>query len=167
MKGCSIKRLFLPLSAALLTLQACDPLFDEYCIIHNNTSQTVTIIPSGHHYIRQNDEPYALDTFDFPPATIAADADSMVMYNGGVGSSDQEQAFRQLCTYLGDSVVFCFEDGRRTVYYKTDTLGISPYNPIAPCYHWEEKVGKPYAGHVYFGSLTFTVGNEHYQEASK
>ncbi len=158
---------FLPfLLVTMLTLQACDPGFDEYCIIRNNTSQTVTVVPSGHHYVRQNDTE-VFDTFDYHPATIAAGADSVVMYNGGIGASSYEQAFYLICQYLGDSVIFRFEDGNQIIFHSTDTVGISPYNPYATCYHWEEKVGKPYAGHVYFGSLTFTIGNEHYQEATQ
>ena len=155
------KALMTLLACVLLT--ACDPGVDEYCLLRNEASQPLTVIPAGYHCIRNN-MAESFDTFYYQPLTLATANDSMVMYNGGIGSTCQEDAYSSICSFFGDSVIFRFSDGCQTVYHATDTLGISPYNPNAPGYKWEEKVGKPFAGHVYFGQLTFTINDEHHPQ---
>ena len=158
-----MNKALLTLLACTLLLTACDPGYDEYCLLRNEASQPLTVIPAGYHCMR-NDTNEAFDTFYYQPLTLAMASDSMVVLNGGIGSACQEAAYNSMCSFFDDSVIFRFDDGCQTVYHAADTLGISPYNPSAPGYRWEEKVGEPYAGHVYFGQLTFTINDEHHPQ---
>ena len=159
-----MKRL-LPILMLSLLLWSCDPGFNQYCMIRNDADQPVDVIPAGYR-IARNYELGTTDTIYNKPFTLAAGEDTMAVYDGGIGAADLDNAHMQMVYFFGDSVIFRFADGCQRIYHATDTLGNSPYNPLAPAYTWEEKVGKPWAGHTYFGQLTFTIDNSQHPAAN-
>ncbi|MBP5516639.1 MAG: hypothetical protein J6X86_06800 [Bacteroidales bacterium] len=151
-------------SLTLLLLVACDPGFDQDYTVSNKSGFDVTLTPSG-YYCYRSDFNAEFDTIRYQPLIIASLTDTAIYHDGGIGAADFIMAKYWMQNYLGDSVTLAFSDGTAITYYSNDTTGISPYNFTSPCYTWEEKVGEPYAGHVYYGKITFNISDGHHQAA--
>lgn len=151
----NIKLFYAVIATALFA--ACDPGYYEEVVIHNMSTHTVTVIPTP------SDEFYVHDS-----CTLAPDAKYTVADPGGLGSASRSGCEYYMELYMGDSVVFLFDDNRRIVYYKENRDGISPYNFNSANYSYEEKLNEryPFKGHAEYGKLTFTVTDEHYDAAT-
>lgn len=149
-------KLFYAVIAATL-FAACDPGYYQEVVIHNLSTHTVKVIPTP------SDTVYVHDR-----CTLAPDAKYTVADIGGVGTASRLGCEYLMEWYLGDSVVFVFDDNRRIVYYKENRDGISPYNFNSANYSYEEKLNEkgPFKGHAEYGKLTFTVTDEHYDAAT-
>lgn len=151
----NIKLFYAVIAAALFA--ACDPGYYEEFVIHNMSTHTVTVIPTP------SDEFYVHDS-----CTLSPDAKYTVADPGGLGSASRSGCEYYMELYMGDSVVFLFDDNRRIVYYNENRDGISPYNFNSANYSYEEKLNEryPFKGHAEYGKLTFTVTDEHYDAAT-
>ena len=148
-------KLFYAVIAATL-FAACDPGYNEDVVIHNQSTHTVTVIPTPSDIVFVHDS-----------CTLAPDAKYTVADPGGVGTASRSEGESYMEWYMGDSVVFVFDDNRRVVYYKENRDGISPYNFNSANYSYEEKLNEkgPFKGNAEYGKLTFTVTDEHYDAA--
>lgn len=151
----NIKLFYAVIAAALFA--ACDPGYNEEVVIHNMSTHTVTVIPTS------SDELIVHDS-----CTLAPDAKYTVADPGGVGTASRSEGEYYMELYMGDSVVFVFDDNRRIVYYKENRDGISPYNFSSANYGYEETQNErgPFKGYAGYGKLTFTVTDEHYDAAT-
>ena len=149
-------KLFYAVIAAAL-FAACDPGYNEDVVIHNMSTHTVTVIPTP------SDELYVHDSCTLAPGDKDTVADP-----GGLGSASRSGCEYYMELYMGDSVVFLFDDNRRIVYYKENRDGISPYNFSSANYGYEETQNErgPFKGYAGYGKLTFTVTDEHYNAAT-
>ena len=149
-------KLFYAVIAATL-FAACDPGYNEDVVIHNMSTHTVTVIPTSSDDLIVHDS-----------CTLAPDAKDTVENAGGVGTASRSEGEYHMEWYLGDSVVFVFDDNRRIVYYKENRDGISPYNFNSANYSYEERLNEkgPFKGYAEYGKLTFTVTDEHYDAAT-
>lgn len=150
----NIKLFYAVIAAALFA--ACDPGYNEDVIIHNQSTHTVTVIPTPSDIVFVHDS-----------CTLAPDAKYTVADPGGVGTASRSEGESYMEWYMGDSVVFVFDDNRRVVYYKENRDGISPYNFNSANYSYEERLNErgPFKGYAEYGKLTFTVTDEHYDAA--
>lgn len=148
-------KLFYAVIAATL-FAACDPGYNEDVVIHNQSTHTVTVIPTPSDIVFVHDS-----------CTLAPDAKYTVADPGGVGTASRSEGESYMEWYMGDSVVFVFDDNRRIVYYKENRDGISPYNFNSANYSYEERLNErgPFKGYAEYGKLTFTVTDEHYDAA--
>ena len=148
-------KLFYAVIAAAL-FAACDPGYHEDVVIHNQSTHTVTVIPTP------SDVVYVHDS-----CTLAPDAKYTVADPGGVGTASRSEGEYYMELFMGDSVVFLFDDNRRIVYYKENRDGISPYNFNSANYSYEERLNErgPFKGYAEYGKLTFTVGDAHFEAA--
>ena len=151
--------------AVLVT--ACDPSYTEEIAIHNGSSHTVTVIPSLlNWYDSIQDTTFTQENQTY---TIAPGEEVVIRNDGGLGGADRTVAEYMFFQYYSDSVTFRFngETGPHIVYHRSDTMGISPYNFNSKNYQYEEEVnnGLIFHGHRSYGKLTFTIKNEHYEEA--
>ncbi|MBR5957228.1 MAG: hypothetical protein IKZ99_02575 [Salinivirgaceae bacterium] len=97
--------------------------FSICCYIQNDTSKKVEVVADGHkHWINtsgKNNESF----------TISSGSVCEVALDGNKGVNPTfEDAKDVMLYYLGDSVLFNFEDGTQLIYYKNDTKDNSPYN---------------------------------------
>lgn len=147
---------------------ACDPAFTEEIALRNGSSHTVTVIPCPLSW--HDSEQDTTFTRENQTYTIAPGEEVVVLYDGGIGSASFTIGESMFFQYYCDSVTFRFngETGPQIVYHKSDTTGISPYNFNSLNYQYEEKLN---TGHVfhdlpYYGKLTFTITDEHYDAAN-
>lgn len=149
--------LFFAALTATVLFVACDPGYYEEVVIHNLSTHTVTVIPTP------SDEFYVHDS-----CTLAPDDKDTVADPGGLGSASRSGCEYYMELYMGDSVVFVFDDDRRIVYYKENRDGISPYNFNSANYSYEERLNErgPFKGYAGYGKLTFAVTDEHYEAAT-
>ena len=159
--------------AAMLILAvfaaACDPGYTEDVVIRNASGHYVTIIPL-HQETNDSMATNAEKTY-----TLAPNEEVVINQLGGIGSASFEEGVNYFKTFYGDSVTLVFgnfyDDGLwcEKTYYTWETGGISPYNFQSSNYIYEEKRN---TGHVfhdlpYYGKLTFTITDEHYDEAMR
>ncbi len=159
------------LTAVTLTLAflttACDPGYTEDVAIRNASSHYVTIIP---HDAMLNDSTLVSSNKVY---TLAPNEEIVIEQLGGIGSASFEEGVNYFKTFYGDSVKFGFGGFaeeilvREKTYYAWETTGISPYNFQSLNYTYEEKrnTGRVFHDLPYYGKLTFTITNEHYEEA--
>jgi len=155
----------------LLTLlaAACDPGYTEDVVIRNASTHYVTIIPL-HPETNDTTANIAGKTY-----TLAPNEEVVIEQLGGIGSASFEEGVNYFKVFYGDSVTLAFgnfyDDGlwREKTYYTWDTDGISPYNFKSSNYTYEEKrnTGRVFHDLPYYGKLTFTITDEHYDEAMR
>jgi hypothetical protein len=155
----------------LLTLlaAACDPGYTEDVVIRNASTHYVTIIPL-HPETNDTSANIAGKTY-----TLAPNEEVVIEQLGGIGSASFEEGVNYFKVFYGDSVTLAFgnfyDDGlwREKTYYTWDTDGISPYNFKSSNYTYEEKrnTGRVFHDLPYYGKLTFTITDEHYDEAMR
>ncbi len=147
---------------------ACDPSFTEEIAIRNGSSHTVTVIPSPFSwYDSEQDTTFTRENQSY---TIAPGEEVVIQNEGGLGGADQTVAKAMFFQYYCDSVTFRFngETGPQVVYHKEESTGISPYNFQSLNYQYEEELntGLIFHGHPNYGKLTFTITDDHYEEAN-
>ena len=159
------------LTAVTLTLAflttACDPAYTEDVAIRNASKHYVTIIP---HDAMLNDSTLVSSNKVY---TLAPNEEIVIEQLGGIGSASFEEGVNYFKTFYGDSVKFGFGGFaeeilvREKTYYAWETTGISPYNFQSLNYTYEEKrnTGRVFHDLPYYGKLTFTITDEHYEEA--
>lgn len=145
---------------------SCDPGYEEDMVIRNESSHIVTVIPAPYSWYNIDmDSTFSQENKTY---TLAPNEEVVIQSNGGIGSASLEEAINVFLQYYGDSVTFRFdgETGPQTVYYRTDTTNISPYNFNSTQYKYEEKrhYGRWFNGHSSYGKLTFAITNEHYEK---
>ena len=160
------------LTAVTLTLAflttACDPGYTEDVVIRNASKHYVTIIPLH----AETDDSTA--TTSEKTYTLAPNEEVVIEQLGGIGSASFEEGVTYFKYFYGDSVKLGFggfgEDGlwREKTYFAWETTGISPYNFQSLNYTYEEKrnTGRVFHDLPYYGKLTFTITDEHYEEAT-
>ena len=149
---------------------ACDPGYTEDVIIRNESSHYVHIALYGMGYYDSETATFVCDSF-----YLAPNEGVMVEQLGGIGSASFEEGENCLKAHYGDSVKFGFGGiaeeilVREKTYYAWETTGISPYNFHSLNYIYEEKRNKGRVFHdlPYYGKLTFTITDEHYEEAER
>lgn len=148
---------------------ACDPGYTEDVVIRNASKHYVVIIPP--HPESQD----TTATIEEKSYTLAPNEEVVIGQLGGIGSASFEEGVNYFKTFYGDSVTLAFgnfyDDGlwREKTYYTWETGGISPYNFQSSNYIYEERRN---TGHVfhnlpYYGKLTFTITDEHYDAAMR
>jgi len=159
------------LTAVTLTLAflttACDPGYTEDVAIRNASKHYVTIIP---HDAMLNDSTLVPSNKVY---TLAPNEEIVIGQLGGIGSASFEEGVNYFKAFYGDSVKLGFggfgEDGlwREKTYFAWETTGISPYNFQSANYTYEEKrnTGRVFHDLPYYGKLSFTITDEHYDEA--
>ena len=148
---------------------ACDPAYTEEIAIRNASSHYVTVIP-GTRDCATGEPSYTVENKSY---TLAPGEEAVIYNDGGIGSASFEVGVNYFKVFYGDSVKLGFggfgEDGllRENTYYTWETDGISPYNFQSSTYIYEEKrnTGNVFYDLPYYGKLTFTITNEHYEEA--
>lgn len=148
---------------------ACDPGYTEDVVIRNASTHYVTIIPL-HPETNDTTATIAEKTY-----TLAPNEEVVIEQLGGIGSASFEEGVNYFKAFYGDSVKLGFggiwEDilVREKTYYAWETTGISPYNFQSLNYTYEEKrnTGRVFHGLPYYGKLTFTITDEHYEEAER
>jgi len=146
---------------------ACDPGYTEDVVIRNASTHYVTIIPL-HPETNDTTATIAEKTY-----TLAPNEEVVIEQLGGIGSASFEEGVNYFKAFYGDSVKLGFggiwEDilVREKTYYAWETTGISPYNFQSLNYTYEEKrnTGRVFHDLPYYGKLTFTITDEHYEEA--
>jgi len=154
-----------------LLATACDPAYTEEIAIRNASSHYVTVIP-GTRDCATDEQSYTVENKSY---TLAPGEEVVIHNDGGLGSASFEVGVNYFKVFYGDSVKLGFggfgEEGllREKTYYSWDTDGISPYNFQSSNYTYEEKrnTGRVFHDMPYYGKLTFTITNEHYEEASR
>ena len=149
-------------------LAACDPGYTEDVVIRNASSHYVTITDYG---IDNND--YDIANYMHNILCLAPNEEVVIEQLGGIGSASFEEGVNYFKTFYGDSVKFGFGGFaeeilvREKTYYAWETTGISPYNFQSLNYTYEEKrnTGRVFHDLPYYGKLTFTITDEHYEEA--
>ena len=156
----TIKFATIVLLAALTT--ACDPGYNEDMVIRNESSHTVTVIPGIRDCATSNPN-YSVENNTY---SIAPNREVVIQSTGGIGGASLEEGVASFLQYYGDSVAFRFAGDTilQMVYYRNDTLGISPYNFQGIHYQYEEKrnTGRWFHDHPSYGKLTFVISDEHY-----
>ena len=146
---------------------ACDPGYEEYMVIHNASSHTVTVIPAPYDYYNSITDSIVTLTND--TYTLAPDEEVIIQEAGGIGAASFELGTCLFMEYYNDSVTLRFngETGPQIVYFRDDTTGISPYNYHSKNYIYEEKRNKGliFHNHRSYGKLTFFITDEHYDAA--
>lgn len=161
-----VGRYYILLPFACLLLAACDPAYDVEMDIRNQSGHAVVLQPPADTNILYTEPWY------WRRDGIAVEADSCIVIHlcGGLGSASREEAEWQVSTCLvPDSAVFVFDDGRRLVYYSDDTLTEgSPYKFSSSQYDYSEKIwnGLVFNGLPYYGSLTYTITKEQYEQSN-
>ena len=153
-----------------VTFAACDPGYTEDVVIRNASSHYVTITDYG---IDNND--YDMANYMHNILHLAPNEEVVIEQLGGIGSASFEEGVNYFKTFYGDSVKFGFGGFaeeilvREKTYYAWETTGISPYNFQSLNYTYEEKLntGRVFHNLPYYGKLTFTITNEHYEEAER
>lgn len=153
--------------ATMVALTACDPGFNEDMVIRNASKHYVTIIPLH----AETDDSTA--TTSEKTYILAPKEEVVIEQLGGIGSASFDEGVNYFKTFYGDSVKLSFggfgEDGlvREKKYYAWETDGISPYNFQSAKYTYEEKrnTGRVFHDLPHYGKLTFTITDEHYEEA--
>lgn len=148
---------------------ACDPGYTEDVVIRNASTHYVTIIPL---HPEAGD---SLATIAGKTYTLAPNEEVVIEQLGGIGSASFEKGVNYFKAFYGDSVKLGFGGFaeeilvREKTYYAWETEGISPYNFQSLNYTYEEKLntGRVFHNLPYYGKLTFTITNEHYEEAER
>ena len=151
-------------------LASCDPGYTEDVVIRNASSHYVTITDYG---IDNND--YDIADYMHNILHLAPNEEVVIEQLGGIGSASFEEGVNYFKAFYGDSVKLGFggfEEEilvREKTYYAWETEGISPYNFQSLNYTYEEKrnTGRVFHDLPYYGKLTFTITNEHYEEAER
>ncbi len=164
-----MKKIIFIMTLALM-LAACDPGFNEDMVIRNASSHYVTITDYG---IDNND--YDIADYMHNILRLAPNEEVVIEQLGGIGSASFEEGVNYFKAFYGDSVKLGFggfEEEilvREKTYYAWETEGISPYNFQSLNYTYEEKrnTGRVFHDLPYYGKLTFTITNEHYEEAER
>jgi len=171
-EGRTTARRIVGAAVAVLTLAllvtACDPAYTEDIVIRNASSHYVHIT---HYGINDNDSSIASNLHNY--FYLAPNEEVVVEQLGGLGSASLEMGVNYLKVFYGDSVKLGFggfsEDGllRERTYYAWETTGSSPYNFQSLNYTYEEKrnTGLVFHDMPYYGKLTFTITDEHYNAA--
>ena len=149
---------------------SCDPGYNEDMVIRNESSHTVTVIPSPYSWYNTDmDSTFSQENKTY---TLAPNEEVVIQSNGGIGSASLEEGIATFQQYYGDSVTIRFpeveiEPAPQEIYHITDTTGISPYNFGSTYYKYEEKIhyGRWFNGHSTYGKLTFSITDEHYDAA--
>ena len=144
---------------------ACDPGYTEDVVIRNASTHYVTVFPL---YPETKGT-----TATFPIYKLAPNEEVGIEQLGGIGSASFEEGVNYFKAFYGDSVKLVFgtfgedEPRREKTYYTWDTDGISPYNFQSSNYTYEEKrnTGLVFHDLPYYGKLTFTITDEHYDAA--
>ena len=147
---------------------ACAPGYTEDVVIRNASSHYVTVILPIHPETEGSIATIAERTYTFAP-----NEEVVIEQLGGIGSASFEEGVNYFKTFYGDSVKFGFGGFaeeilvREKTYYAWETTGISPYNFQSLNYTYEEKrnTGRVFHDLPYYGKLTFTITDEHYEEA--
>ena len=163
-RGIIVALLVIVITIILAT--ACDPGFSEDVVIKNSSTHTLTVIPSDYSYYNRDwDSIFVITNKSY---TIASGEDTVVAAMNRLGSASLEGGIYMFRQYYADSVILRFDNSRQVVYHKDDTTGISPYNFDTSNYSYEEKLhrGRTLNGHPYYGRLTFTVTDEHFDAAN-
>ena len=150
----------------MVALASCDPGYTEDVAIRNASSHYVTIIPL---YSGTDDSSATIAGKTY---TLAPNEEVVIEQLGGIGSASFGEGENYFKVFYGDSVKLGFggfaEDGllREKTYYAWETTGISPYNFQSLNYTYEEKrnTGRVFHDLPYYGKLTFTITDEHYEE---
>ena len=164
-----MKKIIFIMTLALMQA-ACDPGYTEDVVIRNASSHYVTITDYG---IDNND--YDIADYMHNILRLAPNEEVVIEQLGGIGSASFEEGVNYFKTFYGDSVKFGFGGFaeeilvREKTYYAWETTGISPYNFQSLNYTYEEKrnTGRVFHDLPYYGKLTFTITNEHYEEAER
>ena len=146
---------------------ACDPGYTEDVVIRNASTHYVTIFPL---YPETKGT-----TATIPIYKLAPNEEVVIEQLGGIGSASFEEGVNYFKAFYGDSVKLVFgtfgedEPRREKTYYTWETDGISPYNFQSSNYTYEEKrnTGRVFHDLPYYGKLTFTITDEHYEEAMR
>ena len=144
---------------------ACDPGYTEDVVIRNASTHYVTIFPL---YPETKGT-----TVTIPIYKLAPNEEVVIEQLGGIGSASFEEGMNYFKAFYGDSVKLVFgtfgedEPRREKTYYTWETDGISPYNFLSSYYTYEEKrnTGLVFHDLPYYGKLTFTITDEHYDAA--
>ena len=164
-----MKKIIFIMTLALMQA-ACDPGYTEDVVIRNASSHYVTITDYG---IDNND--YDIADYMHNILHLAPNEEVVIEQLGGIGSASFEEGVNYFKAFYGDSVKLGFggfEEEilvREKTYYAWETEGISPYNFQSLNYTYEEKrnTGRVFHDLPYYGKLTFTITNEHYEEAER
>ncbi|MBP5526932.1 MAG: hypothetical protein J6X79_00600 [Bacteroidales bacterium] len=158
-----MKKHYLLLVLAVLGLTACDPGYDEDVAFKNSSLHVVTVVPSD-YYSQYSDTTVV---YENEAHTLAVGEELLLNVAGGLGVASREEAEGWFRIYYSDSVIFRFDDEKQVVFYKDDSVSISPYNFNSANYQYEEKLNKgiTFHGYPYYGKLTFTITDEHYRMA--
>ena len=164
-----MKKIIFIMTLALMQA-ACDPGYTEDVVIRNASSHYVTITDYG---IDNND--YDIADYMHNILRLAPNEEVVIGQLGGIGSASFEEGVNYFKAFYGDSVKLGFggfEEEilvREKTYYAWETEGISPYNFQSLNYTYEEKrnTGRVFHDLPYYGKLTFTITNEHYEEAER
>ncbi|MBO4402888.1 MAG: hypothetical protein J5792_04280 [Bacteroidales bacterium] len=153
------------LLTACLGLTACDPGFEEECLMVNNSNHTVTIIPGNYSWYDYDAD--STHIYKNSSYTLKSGEEVMVSHESGIGYASLERGTYEMKYYLGDSVIFQFEDNRQIVFHPKDTIPSSPYNFSVSNYTYEEKVSRTGSsrGNAFYGKLTFFITDDHYNQA--
>ena len=164
-----MKKIIFIMTLAVM-LASCDPGYTEDVVIRNASSHYVTITDYG---IDNND--YDIADYMHNILHLAPNEEVVIEQLGGIGSASFEEGVNYFKAFYGDSVKLGFggfEEEilvREKTYYAWETEGISPYNFQSLNYTYEEKrnTGRVFHDLPYYGKLTFTITNEHYEEAER
>ena len=164
-----MKKIIFMMTLAVM-LASCDPGYTEDVVIRNASSHYVTITDYG---IDNND--YDIADYMHNILRLAPNEEVVIEQLGGIGSASFEEGVNYFKAFYGDSVKLGFggfEEEilvREKTYYAWETEGISPYNFQSLNYTYEEKrnTGRVFHDLPYYGKLTFTITNEHYEEAER
>ncbi len=164
-----MKKIIFMMTLAVM-LASCDPGYTEDVVIRNASSHYVTITDYG---IDNND--YDIADYMHNILRLAPNEEVVIEQLGGIGCASLEEGVNYFKAFYGDSVKLGFggfEEEilvREKTYYAWETTGISPYNFQSLNYTYEEKrnTGRVFHGLPYYGKLTFTITNEHYEEAER
>lgn len=140
-----MKRKILVIVAVSAMFLACDPAYEEYCVMKNSTDFKVTVVSPE---------------FD---VEIASGNEVVVGGDGGLGGASRGGCEYYMKLKLSDSVAFMSESGDTVVFHKTDTTGLSPYNFKSSAYTYEDKSTKFPKGDPnspIYGKLTYKITDE-------
>ena len=162
-----MKKIIFIMTLAVM-LVACDPGYTEDVVIRNASTHYVTIIP-----LHPETDDSTATTSEKTYYTLAPNEEVVIEQLGGIGSASFEEGVNYFKAFYGDSVKLGFggiwEDIllREKTYYAWETEGVSPYNFQSANYTYEEKrnSGRVFHDLPYYGKLTFTITNAHYEEA--
>lgn len=144
---------------------ACDPAFTEDAVILNTSSHPVTIITGP----RDRATGETGETKNNRSYSIKPGEEVLIQTIGYLGGADYWDGVNMFLEFYGDSVTFRFneETEPQIVYHRDDFSSNSPYNFNSSNYQYEEerKTGLVFHNHPHYGKLTFSITDEHFNEA--